>query len=55
MMAVTGSKPAEEALKLKSSSVPRITDVPEIEDAQGLKRVPPTTDQTHGPKWTIFW
>ena len=41
MMAVTGSKPAEEALKLKSSSVPSITDVPEIEDAQGLKRVPP--------------
>ena len=33
-----------------------LTDVPEIEDAQGLKReAPPTTDQTHGPKWSIFW
>ena len=32
------------------------TDVPKIEDAQGLKReAPPNTDQTHGPKWSIFW
>ena len=33
-----------------------ITDVPEIEDVQGRKRVaPPPTDQTRGPKWSIFW
>ena len=32
------------------------TDVPEIEDVQGQKRVaPPPTDQTRGPKWSIFW
>ena len=32
------------------------TDVPEIEDVQGRKRVaPPPTDQTRGPKWSIFW
>ena len=30
------------------------TDVPEIEDAQGLKReAPPTVDQTHDPNRTI--
>ena len=33
-----------------------ITDVLEIEDVQGRKRVaPPPTDQTRGPKWSIFW
>ena len=32
------------------------TDVLEIEDVQGRKRVaPPPTDQTRGPKWSIFW
>ena len=32
------------------------TDVPEIEDAQGLKReAPPTTDQSNVPKWSIIW
>ena len=32
------------------------TDVLEIEDAQGLEReAPPTTDKTHGPKWSMFW
>ena len=36
--------------------VPPHTDVLEIEDVQGRKRVaPPPTDQTHGPKWSIFW
>ena len=32
------------------------TEVPDLQDAQGPKReAPPTTDQTHGPKWSIFW
>ena len=35
---------------------PLSTDVLEIEDVQGRKRVaPPPTDQTRGPKWSIFW
>ena len=40
-----------------SANIPLLyTDVPEIEDAQGLKReAPPTTDKTHGPKWSMFW
>ena len=36
--------------------LPLFTDVPEIEDAQGLKReAPPTTDQSNVPKWSIIW
>ena len=31
------------------------TEVPELQDVQGPKRVaPPPTAQTHEPKWTIF-
>ena len=30
--------------------------MPGLQDAQGLRReAPPTTDQTHGPKWSMFW
>ena len=30
--------------------------MPDLQDAEGLRReAPPTTDQTHGPKWSRFW
>ena len=34
----------------------RSTEVPELQDVLGPKRVaPPPTAQTRRPKWTIFW
>ena len=31
------------------------TEVPELQDVEGLKSIaPPSTGQTTGPKWTIF-